>query len=346
MNMPFTKPKVSVVIPAYQSEKTLVKAVESVLEQDYADFELIIVNNGSMDGTARMIEELEGKDSRIRSLHLPVNQRPAGGRNAGVQDAKGEYIAFLDADDIWLPGKLATQVDLLDENPDYDLVFGDSWIVIQNCDTTFLQMEKNEHILRNLELSPVPGYDKAYFVSGPVTRMIYTKSFINMSTSLMKRDKFLNVGGFDTDRFGTEDVDFWVRFSRKDRFIFWDQPLAKCYQGEGTSRPNEKWLNELIRYHRKSLSSPEYGDLKDVARANLDKAYRYLVVGYGLDRKPKEAFRVFRESLEIGFNPRLALYTGMTVFGAWPFRFGQWITSRRKDQKDKKRLHRLQERHL
>ena len=328
-------PHVSVVIPTYQSAGTLLKAAQSVLVQDFLDYELIIVDNGSTDLTSNVIAELICMDQRIRSVRLEVNQRPAGGRNAGVKAARSDLIAFLDADDEWLPGKLKTQVSLLDTFGDYDLVFSDSWIVNQSVSQTFSHMATNKIVVSNLTLSPVLDFEKAYFVSGPVTRMIYTKSFINMSTALIRKEKFLGLGGFDTDRFGTEDIDFWVRLSKNSRFIYWDEYTALCYQGQGTSKPSTKWLRELIRYHRKSLTSPDYADLVDVAKQNLEKAYRYLIVSYGLENKPREALKAYRESKDLGFNARLAIYTALAQFGAWPLQIGQLITNKRRQKKDK-----------
>lgn len=331
-------PHVSVVIPTYQSAGTLTKAVQSVLMQDYLDYELIIVDNGSTDNTSMVIVELVDRDQRIRGVRLDDNQRPAGGRNAGVKAARSDLIAFLDADDEWLPGKLKTQVRLLDSFGDYDMVFSDSWIVNKSVSQKFSHMAPNKKVISNLTLSPVSDFEKTYFVSGPVTRMIYTKSFINMSTALIRKEIFLSLGGFDTDRFGTEDIDFWVRLSKNSRFIYWDEYTAVCYQGQGTSKPSTKWLRELIRYHRKSLTSPDYADLVDVAKRNLEKAYRYLIVSYGLERKPREALHAYRESKDLGFNAKLALYTALAQFGAWPLQIGQLITNKRSKNKNRDNL--------
>lgn len=331
-------PHVSVVIPTYQSAGTLTKAVQSVLMQDYLDYELIIVDNGSTDNTSMVIVELVDRDQRIRGVRLDDNQRPAGGRNAGVKAARSDLIAFLDADDEWLPGKLKTQVRLLDSFGDYDMVFSDSWIVNKSVSQKFSHMAPNKKVISNLTLSPVSDFEKTYFVSGPVTRMIYTKSFINMSTALIRKEIFLSLGGFDTDRFGTEDIDFWVRLSKNSRFIYWDEYTAVCYQGEGTSKPSTKWLRELIRYHRKSLTSPDYVDLVDVAKQNLEKAYRYMIVSYGLENNPREALNAYRESKDLGFNARLALYTALAQFGAWPLQIGQLITNKRSKNKNRDNL--------
>lgn len=327
-------PCVSVVIPAYQSADTLPRAIKSVLDQDFTDYELIIVDNGSTDSTASIISEAINSDPRIRGVHLEVNQRPAGGRNTGVENARGEYIAFLDADDEWLPGKLSTQVALLNKFPDYDLVFTDSWIVNLNGGKKYRHSSGNESVLSRLNFEPVSGYEKAYLVSGQLTQMIYTKSFINMSTSLLRKEKFIRAGGFNQERFGTEDIDFWVRYSRNSKFIYWHQPTAQCYQGEGTSKPGEGWLSELIRYHRACLTSPDYDGLHKIAKQNLLKIYRYLIVGYGLENKTRKAFKAFYETLDLGFNPRLCLYTGLTLFGPIPFKIGLWYTSNRKKHKE------------
>lgn len=323
-------PRVSIIIPSFQSAGTLPQAIKSVLSQDYTDFELIVVDNGSTDSTSEVIQEAKKQDQRIRGLHLENNKRPAGGRNAGVGAARGEYIAFLDADDEWLPGKLTPQVAVLDDHPDYDLVFTDSWIVNLKTDEKYKHSIGNEGILSHFNFQPVDGYKNTYMVSGPLTQAIYTKSFINMSTSLLRRDKFLQTGGFNQDRFGTEDIDFWVRFSRMSKFIYWHQPTAECFQGEGTSKPGESWLRELIRYHRSCLASPDYVGLEDIAKQNLAKIYRYLIVEYGLAGKPNSAIQTFKESLDVGFNTRLCLYTGFTLLGPIPFRIGQWFTSKRK----------------
>ena len=306
--------------------------------QDYLDYELIIVDNGSTDNTSMVIVELVDRDQRIRGVILDDNQRPAGGRNAGVKAARSDLIAFLDADDEWLPGKLKTQVRLLDSFGDYDMVFSDSWIVNKSVSQKFSHMAPNKKVISNLTLSPVSDFEKTYFVSGPVTRMIYTKSFINMSTALIRKEIFLSLGGFDTDRFGTEDIDFWVRLSKNSRFIYWDEYTAVCYQGEGTSKPSTKWLRELIRYHRKSLTSPDYVDLVDVAKQNLEKAYRYMIVSYGLENNPREALNAYRESKDLGFNARLALYTALAQFGAWPLQIGQLITNKRSKNKNRDNL--------
>ncbi len=109
------KPLVSVVVPAYNAEKYLDEAIRSVLSQTYSNWELIIVDDGSTDGTAALVKKYAAQDTRIAYFYQ-TNQRMASARNAGIKQARGKYIAFLDADNLFLPKKLEVQVAHLEAN--------------------------------------------------------------------------------------------------------------------------------------------------------------------------------------------------------------------------------------
>src|SRR5690349_3602213 len=106
-------PKVSVIIPTYNRAQFIARAVDSVLEQTYKDFEIIVIDDGSSDNTQEILKAYEGK---IRYVYQQ-NKGISAARNRGIQEAKGEYIAFLDSDDVWKPEKLSVQVAILDVNP-------------------------------------------------------------------------------------------------------------------------------------------------------------------------------------------------------------------------------------
>jgi len=119
-------PKVSVVIPTYNRLLMLREAVDSVLKQDFEDFELIVVDDGSTDGTA---EEIKRYGGRVILLQHSENRGVSAARNKGILHAKGKYVAFLDSDDVWVKGKLKIQVTFLDENPHYSFCYTDEiWI--------------------------------------------------------------------------------------------------------------------------------------------------------------------------------------------------------------------------
>jgi teichuronic acid biosynthesis glycosyltransferase TuaG len=110
-------PLVSIVMPAYNSSSYITETIESVLKQSFSDFELLVINDCSLDKTSEIVEKLASIDDRIRLTNLPVNMGgPAGPRNIGIQQARGKWIAFLDSDDIWHSAKLQRQIDILDKS--------------------------------------------------------------------------------------------------------------------------------------------------------------------------------------------------------------------------------------
>ncbi len=110
--------KISVVMPAHDAEAYIEASVRSVLEQTYPDFELIVIDDGSRDGTAEIVERLAQEDSRIVLLRSARNSGASASRNAGVAHARGVWIAFLDSDDLWQADKLEKQMALLEKHPD------------------------------------------------------------------------------------------------------------------------------------------------------------------------------------------------------------------------------------
>ncbi|MHC5828034.1 MAG: glycosyltransferase family 2 protein, partial [Nostoc sp.] len=138
-------PKISVIIPAYNSEKTINYTIESVLNQTFTDFELIVINDGSQDSTLEVITQIQ--DSRIKVFSYPN----AGGnvsRNRGLYRAGGEFVSFLDADDLWTPDKLQSQLKALQENVTAKIAY--SWTDYIDTNGQFLfpgkRINKNENI--------------------------------------------------------------------------------------------------------------------------------------------------------------------------------------------------------
>src|SRR5689334_9654380 len=117
---------VSVIMPAYNAEKYIAESIRSVLAQTYADWELIVVDDGSSDNTGGVVREFVARDSRIKYV-FQENGRLGKARNTGIANARGELIAFLDSDDLWLETKLAAQTRALSEN-EADVVFCDCYI--------------------------------------------------------------------------------------------------------------------------------------------------------------------------------------------------------------------------
>lgn len=204
-------PKVSVLVSAYNAMKYLPKTINSVLAQTYQDFEIVIVNDGSSDNIGSWFERLA--DQRVR-LVSQSNQGLASARNAGLAEAKGEYIAFIDADDLWLPTKLEKQVNVLNGNSEIGLVY--TWVsLIDENGKSSGKIRKN-YARRNV------------WVDLTVHNIVECGS-----VALARKDCFEKVGNFDvTLPFScSEDWDMWLRIAAHYSFELIPEPLVhyRCH---------------------------------------------------------------------------------------------------------------------
>ena len=194
-------PLVSVVMPAYNAAATIEQAMASVWAQGYPALELLVVDDGSTDGTVALVQAATAQGHPVR-LWQQANQGPAQARNLALQHAQGALIAFLDADDVWLPGKLQAQVAHLHKHPDTDVVFG-----------RFQRWEANaqgQFDAPPTHVQPQPGLAPP---SGNLYADLLLDSAIHIITALVHKRVFERVGGFDTSLFTGEDYDFWLRVS-------------------------------------------------------------------------------------------------------------------------------------
>lgn len=142
-------PLVSVIMPAYNSAAFLEAAIESVIEQEYHNWELFVIDDASTDHTVSIALDFRQKDPRIKLLQNASNEGTGAARNKGIKAAEGSFIAFLDADDLWLPGKLKTQVDFMLKND------------LEMCFSSYLLMEEDGTLLpKFVEALPLLTYEK------------------------------------------------------------------------------------------------------------------------------------------------------------------------------------------
>lgn len=186
-------PCVSVIIPTYNRAHFLVEAVTSVLTQDFSDFEVIVVDDGSTDHTAAVM--LQFNDPRV-VLVRQENHGRSQARNRALEMARGRYIAFLDSDDLYMPGKLALQIDYLDLNPEVGMVYTSAYCI-----------DYSGRPLDERYIASVSGkiYDSIAFFR-PVT--------ITLPTVMVRRELFSRTGGFDEKMHRFEDTDMWRRISK------------------------------------------------------------------------------------------------------------------------------------
>lgn len=236
---------VSVIMPAYNAAPYIAEAIRSVLDQNYPDIELIVVDDGSQDGTP---EIARGFGERVRLFERP-NGGPAAARNFGFSVARGEFIAFLDADDLWLPGKLASQVAHLRAHPEIGVVFGKFLRWYGRADGRF-------------DAPPAPQDDSTGgAIVSDQSGWIYTEllfdNIVHIITAVIRREVLDIVGGFDETLRTGEDYDFWLRVSRRVRADKLNRTLAwyRMHPQSITRIPRSE--NNELRVLRKALE--DYG---------------------------------------------------------------------------------------
>jgi glycosyltransferase involved in cell wall biosynthesis len=206
-------PPVSVVIPAYNRASSIGAAINSVLRQTYPDFELVVVDDGSTDGTPEAARAIT--DPRLRVIAAPRNLGAAGARNLGVAEARGTWIAFQDSDDEWLPEKLARQMARLAANPDF---------VAAYCGLlTVGALNARPGERTTLRYVPDPSVRPA---EGDILEPLLQRNMISTQTLVVRRDVFLALGAFDEATTPIEDWDFALRLAHRGRVAFVDEPLV------------------------------------------------------------------------------------------------------------------------
>lgn len=209
-------------MPAYNARPFIEESIRSVVNQDYPNLELIIVDDGSSDGTPELAKQFGSQVTVIRQK----NAGPAAARNRGIEAASGELIAFLDADDVWLPGKVSLQVQYLRDHPEVGVVFG-----------RFLRWESQPDGSFSAPPSPINLDTPLALVpeqSGWVYTALLFDNVIHIITAMIRRSVIETVGGLDATLPTGEDYDFWLRVSRQFRAAKFDRTLA-YYRMHGAS---------------------------------------------------------------------------------------------------------------
>jgi glycosyltransferase involved in cell wall biosynthesis len=234
MNDPAAKPLVTVIIPSYNAAAYIAQSVDSALDSGGVEVEVIVVDDGSQDDTLKV---LSGYDSRVRVLKQERGG-PYRARNLAAQQARGEWLAFLDADDLWLPGKLAAQLALADST--IGLVYTDR--------LNFGDLSR----VKERQSDSVSLHD------GDVFEPLLLGNFITLSSTLLRKSWFEKLGGFAIERRGVQDWDMWLRFSAEGgRVALVRDPLTKyrMHDGQMTNDLSQRAADREAVL-RRALASP------------------------------------------------------------------------------------------
>ena len=204
--------QVSVIIPAFNAAATITRALASVRAQEGIGIEIIVVDDASGDNTVAVVQGEIGPNDNIRLLQMPANRGASAARNAGIKEARGPYLAFLDADELWLPGKLLQQVAAIE---------ADSAITLVSCNSQMTSVDGLPLKEGHLNRPPAKGADAWK------TLLIY--NFLPTPTVLTRTALVRELGGFDEALPVGEDLDLWIKLAIRGKVAVLPDILINYY---------------------------------------------------------------------------------------------------------------------
>jgi len=248
-------PKVSIVMAAYNGEKYIADAIQSVVNQTFADFDLLIIDDGSVDNTSAVVASFLS-DKRIKYF-FQTNKGTSSARNRGIVQATGEYIGFIDQDDLFLPDKIEATSQFLDDNPSCAMVYTDMFVTDAKGETICEWLVK-----------------KKWYAEGDIYLNLLKECFFIPIAVLIRKSVFCEVGLFDEDVQSTEDIDLWLRIARNNRIGLIKSPLAKWRTHDGNFSKNSKHQDQnYIKVLKKQLLLGLIKDENCVVRRGLSSTY-------------------------------------------------------------------------
>ena len=272
--------KISVIIPTYNRKKTLARAIQSVINQSFSPFEILIIDDGSNDGTEEWVKE---NFQNIKYIYKN-NHGVSSARNVGIENAHGDWVAFLDSDDEWLPNKLYKQVKAIESNPEVKF-FHTNEIWIRNG-VRVNQMKKH----------------KKY--GGYIFEKCLDICRVSPSSVLIKKEVLDNIGVFDESLRVCEDYDLWLRITSKYPVVFLDEPLIYKYGGHADqlSKVNDGIESYRIQSLKKIIKSGFLSDEQKVMAVNA-LVNKMKIYSKGLEKRKKlTALKDIKKSIQYWIN--------------------------------------------
>lgn len=248
--------RVSVVIATYEAGRYLGAAIESVLAQTCPVHEIHVVDDGSTDNTQEVMSQFVG-DRRVH-FHRQANRGQANAKNVGIRASSGDFIAFLDADDLWTPDKIAVQLPSFDTNPQVGVIY-----------TNFAYIDEQGAFLET---------PKRDYYSGWISGRLLVDNFVNGMSSIVRRECFESEGLFDESLPMGIDYDLWLRLSARYQFLFIDRITYFYRKWPGQmSRRREERMDCAIRIMKKFIAM--HPDLVDKRTIHEAWAHTYVTRG-------------------------------------------------------------------
>ena len=297
---------VSVIMPAYNAEKYIAASIQSVIDQTYSHWELMVVDDGSTDKTAEIVQSLLSTDERISYIHQR-NGGQASARNTGIKNSAGELIAFLDADDLWIKEKLDLQILKMDETG-ADVVYSDGHHI----------REDGEPSDGKDFFAPVPGR-----VEGArMFKLLYEYNRIQIQSVLTRRDLLDKAQLFDEDRRlqNCEDYDIWLKLAREDAVFYGMEEKLIRYRrhSEASTFQESNVLRPMIAVMKKHADHSSLS--RDEVTKRIRNLYRDLLSALVRENKLTEANETMRE-FAAWDGGNLVTKFQKVLLGVWPSGF-------------------------
>jgi glycosyltransferase involved in cell wall biosynthesis len=268
-------------MPAYNSEAWIARSIDSVLKQTYIDWELIIINDYSKDRTFQIANDYVEKDQRIRLINLSKNCGVSFARNQGINNSYGEFIAFLDSDDLWHPNKLKCQLAFHDKYPECKISHTNFDLIGQDGPLKIRFKFFNSFFIKK---------------SGLLYRQLIYTNCIGTLTVMVKKEVLIQSDLFDVSQYSLEDQDLWLRISMLGyQFGYINIPLSyyRLHEG-GISSDNSKFKTAYIRFLEKHKVKMIESGFYSMA---LSYYFRYFGRSYFKDKKFDLAFINFKNAV-------------------------------------------------
>jgi len=313
-------PLVSVITPTFNRAKLVAQAIDSVRQQTYQCWEMIIWDDGSTDETPRILQGYT--DPRIQYCR-GVNRGQAFARNQAIAKAHGKYLALLDDDDLWKPHKLARQVELMETIHPIDILFSN----FENVDTvtgqTTVSFDANWKAISRMKTERVD--EMVNMIAEGFLESFLQKNFILPSSTIMRKGILDTTGPFNEELRGTEDMEYWWRCGLRElRFGYLNEALVTRRVGrDNFCRNGARSLSEVIKalgYCLKETSEAGRDDLISSVRRTIGMSWEQLIKIYGLEGGRKEAVRAFRKRCEYGLTLRALALMVCAAAGPWTFK--------------------------
>jgi glycosyltransferase involved in cell wall biosynthesis len=251
-------PTISIIIPAYNTEHTIIETITSVQRQTFSDFEIIVINDGSTDGTLEVIKTI--KEPRLKVFSYE-NCGVSSARNHGISQAKGEFIAFLDADDLWTPDKLELQLAALQKKPEIGVAY--SWIYNMGEKGEFFQV----------------GH-QVFFEGNVLAELLISNFLANGSNPLIRKQAIESVGKFDSTLTYGEDWEFYLRLAVHWSFVVVPKPQILYRQSSSAATTKVEVMEERLILLTEKLFQVAPQELQYLKKQSLANTYQYLAGMY------------------------------------------------------------------